>query len=108
VGLDAPALEDAADRVSKELATILEAGFPKMDMVFDLDRLIPCLEPIRARIQETQVRNDPPGILIRHEPVGPIIIIDGRPGREHLAETGLAEITDTDSVPVTATVDGAR
>ncbi len=91
--------QEATEEQKKKLAAILEEEFPKMDLVFDLDRVIPYLELVEAQIREAQVRNDPPRILIRHEPAV-LILIDGKVRLEKVENAPFERVVNTPYVMV--------
>jgi len=86
-------LPEASEEDAARLAAFLEREIPKLEIVVDLDQLIPTLERSEPRTAEA-LKNDPPKILVRRSPAL-LVVLDGSPRFERVETTSVDRVVNT-------------
>lgn len=86
---------DSKPEHEKELSEFLEQEIPQWEMDISLDRLLADLDLAeKERIAADNLKNDPPKILIEHDPAI-LVFIDGEPIMEKIENSNLERVVNT-------------
>jgi hypothetical protein len=89
------AFPEASEERQQQLKDFLEREIPKWDLEFDLDRVIPLLDNAEVALrEETQLKHDPPEIIVTYIPAV-LILIDGEPKLEEIENSTLERVINT-------------
>ena len=96
---------EATEEQQAKLIEILETEIPKWQLETDLDRILPALElSERDEVKASQLKNEPPQIIIRHEPAV-LVLIDGEPKLQDVEGSKLQRVVNTPFVIVKTKAD---